>query len=394
MTRLGGETRATMRFWSVLTLVVLGFGAILSFRGEGGWASQAWDVAGGAFARREAQDARNNGYYEDLLNAGEVRGGGAWFSGPSEIPTLGWLRLHETDAVIWDEPYQRFRLRPNANPDYKGAPLGVNADGLRDRPVNLAPDVRRVAFVGASILMGSGVPVDLVFENRIEDLVNTGAFGARSEVQFLNFGVAGYRLNQLVDVVERRIGAFDPDAVVFIINDLALNPNWSRHLVRLLTEGRDLRYDYLREVIEEAGVDGDQPAMQITARLKPFRDRVFFEALKRVDQWCRQRDLPLVFLVVAQASPTDTFNRRFAEVRDWVAELGRPILDITDAFDGVARPESLWIRPWDRHPTSEGHALMASRLENAIRSDDVVAEVLFGPELENANGDANGPGRP
>lgn len=394
MRRLGGETRATMRFWSVLTLVLLGIGAILSFGGGGDWAGRIWDVAGGAFAQAKAQDARNNGYYEDLLNAGEVRGGGAWFAGPAEIPTFGWLRLHETDGVIWDDPFQRFRLRPNANLDYKGAPLGVNADGLRDRPVDPDPDVRRVAFVGASILMGSGVPVDLVFENRIEDLVDTGAFGARSAVQFLNFGVAGYRIDQLADVVERRIAAFEPDAVVFIINDLGLNPNWSRHLVRLLTEGRDLRYDYLREVVEEAGVDGDQPGLRITAGLKPYRDRVFFAALELVDEWCRRRDLPLIFLVVAQPSPTDTFSRRFAEVRDRVAEIGRPIVDITDAFDDVARPESLWIRPWDRHPTAEGHALMANRLEDAIRSDDVVAEALLGPVLENANGDAHGPGRP
>ena len=32
-------------------------------------------------------------------------------------------------------------------------------------------------------------------------------------------------------------------------------------------------------------------------------------------------------------SPTDTFSRRFAEVRDRVAEIGRPIVDITDAFE-------------------------------------------------------------
>ena len=340
-------------------------------------------MAGGAFAQTGA-GCENNGYYEDLLNAG--RCGEAWLAGPSEIPTVGWLgcmrptRWSGTSVPAIPAPTGR-------EPDYKGprgecrrpsGPVGLVLDVRRSLRRRLDPDGERRA--GRSRLRepgrGSGqcrclrpsFGVHLNFG--VGDIDSTSWRTSSSGESRLRSGCRG--------VHHQRSGA--QSELVAASGATA-------------TEGRDLRYDYLREVVE-ADVDGDQPAMQIAARLKPYRDRVFFEALKRVDEWCRQRDLPLVFLVVAQPSPTDTFNRRFAEVRDRVAELGRPIVDITDAFDDVARPESLWIRPWDRHPTAAGHALMANRLGDAIGSDDVAAEALLGPVLENTNGDAHGPGRP
>ena len=101
--------------------------------------------------------------------------------GPSEIAPLDWVRLHETDGVVWDEPFQRFRLRPGADFDYKGAPLGVNALGLRDREILLekGDGVRRVAMVGASVLMGSGVAVEETFENLILNGLDLSSYGPR-----------------------------------------------------------------------------------------------------------------------------------------------------------------------------------------------------------------------
>ena len=67
--------------------------------------------------------------------------------------------------------------------------------------------------------------------------------------------MAGYRFDQLVDVVRNRVSEFAPDAVVVVINDLALNPNWSRHLAWLIEERRDLRYDGLQTIVDRAGID-------------------------------------------------------------------------------------------------------------------------------------------
>ena len=176
MIRPGGESPRATLLWSMVTIGGLCLGAGASRIPA---LATVWDVGGGAFERRESQDARNDGYYEELLDAGERRGGGGWFTSPAATMPAHWPRLHETEGVIWDEPFQRFRLRPGADFVYKGAALGINDLGLRDRPTTLekAPGVRRVALVGASILMGSGVPVAETFENRVEDAVALGALG-------------------------------------------------------------------------------------------------------------------------------------------------------------------------------------------------------------------------
>ena len=186
-----------------------------------------------------------------------------------------WPRLHETDGVLWDEPFQRDSGSPGADfesykgragderPRASGSP-GVDREGTRGPP---GGDGRR------SVLMGSGVPVDLTFENRSRTRSPRGVLGDREPVEFLNFGVAGYRIDQLADVVLTRLEAFEPDVVVMVLNDLALNPNWSRHIAWLLQEDRDLGYDFIRREVDLAGVDGGR-AEVVSARLASQRDAV------------------------------------------------------------------------------------------------------------------------
>lgn len=383
-----GESPRSMLVWSVVIILGLLAGVGISRVPA---LVDVWDVAGGAFERRAAQDARNDGYYEELLDATEARGAGGWTRGPREIAPPDWVRLHETDGVIWDEPFQRFRLRPNADFDYKGARLAINADGLRDRPLRPRDAVdHRLAVVGSSVLMGSGVPVGETFENRIEDSIAQGVFGDRGAVEILNLGVAGYRLDQLADVVVERLERFDPDAVVLVLNDLAVNPNWSRHIAWLVAEGRDPRHGFLREVIDAAGVQqGDEPRV-MAARLRPHRDAVVRGSLELAASWCERRGIPLVLLALAQPSSTGAFRTRLEEIRPLVSEVGLEIVDITDAYDDHGDPESLWLRPWDRHPTSEGHALMAARLAELLQSRPELADLLLGPRRDRGVGASDG----
>lgn len=350
-------------------------------------------AATGESARQRMFDEQTAGYYEDLLNAGEQMGGHLpWqtVGTPERVDAPeGWLKLHETEGVTWDEPFQRFRLRPGSTLEYKGSPLNVNAEGIRDRPVAVpAPEgVRRVVLVGASLLMGSGVPVAQVFENLVEDAIAAEALGLRREpVEFVNLAVAGYRIDQLADVVERQAGRFDPDAVVVVANDLMVNPNWSRHLVKLVTEDRDLRYPYLDEVVREAGVDGVTEPARIAAALEPYRDRVIHGAWARIKAWCAERSLPLVILVVPQPGGDAVLRQRLESIEPPLRTLGVPTLSLLGAFDDHDDPSDFWLKPWDRHPTAEGHALLAEAWINAMRARPKITDQLLGPIAEPASG--------
>jgi len=379
VSRLGGESVRASMAWTLATAVGLLVVAV-GFRATGG--GYLWNAARGEVARARAEDRRTAGYYEDLLDAGRDLGAASWTAGASDAVPADWLKLHDTDGVRWDEPFQRFRLKPGANLDYKGAPLGVNELGLRDRPTTIEKPagVRRVAVVGSSILMGSGVPVDATFENLVEDAVALGTLGDRGPVEFLNFGVAGYRFDQVVDVVLQQVAAFEPDAVVVVVNDLALNPNWSRHLVWLLEEDRDLRYDGLRDLVATAGIDAADSTAAMTVKLEPQRDDLLAWGLAEIVDWRRAVGVPVVLMAVSQPAVTDRVRERLDAARGVFDGSGLPMISLLAAFDGHPAPESLWLRPYDRHPTAEGHRLLADAWLDEWRRRPDLADLVLGPD--------------
>lgn len=97
---------------------------------------------------------------------------------------------------------------PNFEGEYKGAPLRTNRWGMVDREHPLHSPRIRVAFVGASHLMGSGVAM----EDRFTSLLAK----QRPTVDVLNFGVGGLTLAQQPEVIRRKVAPFGPDQVVVV----------------------------------------------------------------------------------------------------------------------------------------------------------------------------------
>ena len=335
-----------------------------------------------AMSTREA-DAVTAGYYEDLLDATAVRGStptGLVRSMATRVdPPADWPRLHETDGVIWDDDsYQRFTLRPGSVLDYKGAPLDVNSDGYRDRPFTARVEggPRRIAIVGSSITMGSGVPVEKTYENLLEDsLVADG-----HAIEILNLAVAGYRGTQLLDVVLESLEPMDVDAVLLVINDLTVNPRAMLHVARLLAEGRDPKYPFLADLVERAGVVPGMNEEAILERLAPFNDEVNAWWIGSVAAWARERDMPLALLIVPQPGTVEPLRRRVAGLHPIFEGLDVPVISLYRSYDLVRDQSDLWLRPWDRHPTIEGHELLHQALYGAIRKRSDLQDVLFGQE--------------
>jgi len=153
-----------------------------------------------------------------------------------------------------------------------------------------------------------------------------------------------------------------------------------------VSDGRDLRYDYLREVVASAGIDADDAPRVMVSRLAPYRDQVVRGGLLVAREWCEARGIPLVLLVLAQPSTTSTFARRVEGISPLMQELGLRGLDITDAYGEHPDLEALWLRPWDRHPTTGGHALLAEGLVEKLQSDPEMADLILGPVRELPNG--------
>ena len=131
----------------------------------------------------------------------------------------GMLRGSPHPEIHWE-------LKPGLDVEFKLAPFRTNAAGLRDREYALEKPAGtfRVAFVGDSFTMGSGVALEDVFHSRLERLWSERADGLA--VDCLNFGVGGYNLLSYVGVLTHRALAYAPDLVVVCLtaNDLDRPP--------------------------------------------------------------------------------------------------------------------------------------------------------------------------
>jgi hypothetical protein len=334
-------------------------------------------------------DAETEGYYEGLLDAAG-RNAGAQpaiadlfrVATPAATRPRGWKRLHETDAVDRTDEYLRFTLRPNLDMTYKDAPFLTNRWGHRDDPVELeaAPGVRRIALVGASIAMGSGVRHDETFGERLENALDRrhAGDGARG-YEVVNFSVAGYRMTQLMDVVIDRVPPFEPDVVVLVLSDIGVNPRWWLHLVTLVSHGADLKHDRLRALVDEAGIRRGQRRSIMAERLAPHRDETLAGCLREMIASVRSSGAALVAVTVPQPGHADVLDERVEPLRAVLAEERVPVVELITAFDAVDDPRTLWVRPYDRHPTSDGHRMLFEMLYDGIVSDRDTARAVLGP---------------
>ncbi len=88
---------------------------------------------------------------------------------PSEmrsIRALGESRLLQHSSISG----VRHELKPNLKEHFKMRPFETNSHGMRDREYSLEKpaDTLRIAFIGDSFTMGSGVAIENVYHSRVE----------------------------------------------------------------------------------------------------------------------------------------------------------------------------------------------------------------------------------
>jgi hypothetical protein len=112
-----------------------------------------------------------------------------------------------------DNPEIIFELRPNLNAMFKLAEVKTNSQGLRDKEYSKSKPsgTFRIAFVGDSFTMPSGVKLEDAFHTIIEKRLNS--LGTR-KFEAINFGVPGYTLRQYAAVLENKVPEYNPDLVI------------------------------------------------------------------------------------------------------------------------------------------------------------------------------------
>jgi len=318
--------------------------------------------------RRDAE-AFQRGYYENLLDVGRFNRElqRVYQAMPADfVRSLSALGLAQSTG---DE--QDYEMVPNREGRFVGTVVRTNRWGMRDRDYSLhrPPGTFRIALVGPSTAMGSGVEQDESFEARLEERLNAEARQRGSgSIEILNFGVAGYSALHMLYQLDRKVFAFEPNMALFIGHAIDME-RASRYWIEMMRKGIAPADPFLDALASRTGMHAGVGPNEARRRMKRHAAELLQWVYGTFVERCRERGVEPVFVYMETITDLNEAWRAAdrAEVLAIAQEAGFPILDLTGAYGNHA-PRALWIAENDGHPNALGNRLLAERLYSLLKA--------------------------
>jgi hypothetical protein len=309
--------------------------------------------------------ALERGYYENLLAVDRFNG--ELFALYMNRPLDWGGGLVEEGLAEGGSGQLPYRLLPSVEGRFKGATLRTNQWGLHDKEYDKVarPGCHRIAVLGASHAMGSGVERERTFEAILEDRLNRERPDRCLEI--LNFAVYGYSALQQVEVLETRVLEFQPHTI-FYVGHPEDTLRVGRFLAGRIGAGAPLPFDELRAIVELAGVAPGMPNRLVVQRLEPLGDRVLTSLYQRIIASTARRGICAGFVYMPMV-PDMRYAVDLENEKRLAADAGFVVLDLFGAYN-VANRNALWVADWDAHPNAEGHRLIAEKLYGLVLQNE------------------------
>lgn len=327
------------------------------------------------------------GYYQNLNDAAEETRGGLperladWLVIGDKGPRWA-ARLVRTGASRdTKEGYLLSELVPGIETEHIGVPFSVNRWGQRDRDYEPEkPDgVFRIAYIGASNTMGWGVLVEECYAELLEARLNRELVGKTSYQRYevINFASPGYSATEFLYVAEAKAAPFRPDLILIENCAEEIRFNIAENVANRLAKGRDLRYPYIKELIQRSGVSPGDALFRLKRRINPIREGLLLAAYRHLAEWSVSSSIPVAVTVLRlEVAP------RIDPLLEWSAseaeKLGLIAIRVFEAMAGQDRRSVYLAHEKDQHPSAKGHALLADELYERLLSHARTRALLLG----------------
>lgn len=252
---------------------------------------------------------------------------------------------------------------PNYKTTFKGDTLYTNSFGLRDKEYSIQKDstTTRIAFVGGSYVMGSGVSNEENFAALLEERMNRSG-----KVEILNYGVGGYFLIQNVYQVEKKVVELSPDYVFCFIHS-SYRSRCLDNFANLILKNVPLTNSYLNEIIERTGIKKGMCHLEIYNRLKPFINEIVDWGFRSIYTASKNKNItPVMVYLPANAGVKEDDDKGFCLMK--AGKIGFHTVDLSEVYDGQ-NPQKIQLSAWDTHPNEKGHQLIADLLFEKLKKD-------------------------
>jgi hypothetical protein len=251
--------------------------------------------------------------------------------------------------------------------------------------------------------MGWGVRFQDTYVNRLEHWLSAHSErlwpSKPQRFEVLNFAVAAYSPLQRLDTLKRKAMAFRPDLVIYSATTLDIRL-LEIHVCDMLRQHVDLKYEFLREAIKNAGVNEHDLLVdsageminktRLKSKLRPSYWGLYDTTLGEIASECRRASVPVVMVIIPRVGKADAPSARalpVARLTAIAAHNGVQVIDLADAFDELD-PARIEIAAWDDHPNATGHRRLFVALARALTQDQELYQLLFAPSRAHEAGDA------
>ena len=345
---------------------------------------------------RAERDVQAAGYYEGLIGGGDGPEGAR---GELALRLMGkpngWVRFNDANVSrLLPGDFLQFELMPGVQRTLFGQPFVTNSFGMHSAEVSLEkpPRTFRIAVLGASMDMGWGVAYQETYTHLLEQWLNHHATrrgldsGRRFEV--LNFAVAAYSPLQRLETLRRKVLAFQPDMVIYSATMLDLRL-MEIHLCDALRTRADLTYDFVKNVLERAGIGPEELRLdaegklvfkeQLKTKLRSHYWELYDETLGVLASDCRAANIPAIVVIIPRVGKADAPPERaepVARLKAISSHHALPVHDLSGTFDRLD-PASIEIAAWDDHPNALGHRRLFLALVRDLVKDEPTYRLLF-----------------
>lgn len=166
-------------------------------------------------------------------------------------------------------------------------------------------------------------------------------------------------------VLENKAFPFKPDALFFVAH-----PTDTEYSIVVLQKSVhaniELPYSYLKEIVEQSGINSKVSALEARRRLKPFGNRMISCAYSGMVEFCQQQNIKPVWILLP-SKPGETLSKdQIASHVRLAKEAGFIVLNLCDVYSNQD-VKSCQVAEWDTHPNAKGHRLIADRLYEILR---------------------------
>jgi hypothetical protein len=280
------------------------------------------------------------------------------------------------------DPAINYELKPNLNTWYKGARFRTSSMGLRgdehtlEKPVGLS----RVAVLGSSWTMGSGVEQTDIWHAQLETIINSDAEKAHHE--FLNFGVDQYNVGEIVATLEQKTLAYNPDLILIALTYYTPTIFWEDTPSEY--EVKPKRHPFFDlhslKVLDHrlgTGWFNDESSRRTSAPEGHDFRRQLTQAIQRMEDFAINTGIPVIIVRLAYQRSWD--KNKNDVIATLIESSGKNLtyINLTDSIRAFGyNPGQLRVSVWDSHPNILGHELIAITLYEELINRNLIPSKL------------------